>query len=273
MITRILVPFDGSAPARAALAYARLIASPGATVILVYVLPVRDLLDALGVGRAAERDARALLLEAAATFPTAQIHLPQGDPAQEIAAEGARVGADLIILGSRGRSLLSGLVLGSTARSLLHAATVPLLVVHEPIGALTSIVAAVEAGDASVRVARSAQELAAATGARVTLVNVVDADPAVVATPDQYGIPDQVWRDAVATHAERVFAPLRSLVPGASEALAYGRATDELPDAVKAYGAQVIVVARRGGSGIGVEAWTSVAATLAVRGPFATLVV
>lgn len=270
---RILVPFDGSAPARAALAHARLVAPSGAAVILAYVLPKHPLLDAFGVGGSAERDARALLGEAAATLPGAQVQLLEGAPAEAIAAEGARIQADLIILGSRGRSLLVGLVLGSTARELLQVATVPLLVVHEPVAAVTSIVAAVEVGAAAVRVARAAQALAAATGARITLVNVVDADPAVVAAPDQFGIPERLWRDALTAHTERVFAPLRALVPGATETLVYGHAKDELPDAIVAHGAQVIVVARRGGSGIDVQAWASVAASLAVRGPFATLVV
>lgn len=270
---RILVPFDGSAPARAALVYAGLIAPAEATVILAYVLPTHDLLDDLGVGGVAEQDATALLAEAASGFRNVQTKLLEGDPAEAIAAEGARVRADIIVLGSRGRSLLAGMVLGSTARKLLQRATVPLLVVHQPIFALESIVAAVETGDAAVRVARAAGVLAKGTGARVTLVNVVDADPAVVETPEQFGIPAQVWKDALAAHAERVFGPLRAFVPAAAEALRYGRAVDELPDAVAAHEAQVIVVARRGSSGLDVDAWSSVAANLAVRGPFATLVV
>jgi nucleotide-binding universal stress UspA family protein len=270
---RILVPFNGSATSRTALAYARLIAPAEATVILAYVLPARDLLDNLGVGATARRETTALVTEAAATFPRGEVRLLKGDPAEAIAAEAARTNVDLIVFGSRVRSRLAGFVLGSTGGKLLQAATVPLMVVHEAVPAITTIVAGVESGVPAVIVARAAQVLAKATGARVALVNVVDADPAVVSTPDEFGIPSQVWRDALSKHVERVFGPLRLHAPGASETLRYGRAVDELPDAAEALAAQVIVVARRGSSGRDVDAWSSVAASLAVRGPFATLVV
>lgn len=274
-MNKILVPFDGSVPSRAALVYARLIADnrPDATITLAYVVPRHDLLDKLGVGHTSEREAMALLTETGAAIPNAEVKLLRGVPSEAIAAEGAGMGADLIVLGSRGRSLLQGLVLGSTARELLQAATVPLLVVHEPIFTLSCIIAAVQPGGPALRVARAAQALAESTGAGVTLVNVVDADPAVMETPEQFGIPSSVWRDALAAHAERVFGPLRTLAPKAKEVLRYGRAVEELPDTVAAHGAQVIVVARRSRPIRTVEAWTSVAAALAVRGPFATLVV
>ncbi|MDP2311361.1 MAG: universal stress protein [Pseudomonadota bacterium] len=273
---RILVPFDGSDPARAALAHARVIvARTQAVVTLVYVLPRNELLAAIGAGSvSAEADATAVLTEASATLSSpAEIRLLHGEPAVAIAAEAERIAADLVVLGSRGRSPLLGLLLGSTARKLLHEATRPLMVVHEPVAAITSIVAGVEPGPDSVRVAQAAAALATATGASVTLVNVVDADRALVAQPEQFGIPAQVWRDALAAHAERAFAPLRAIVPGAVEVLRYGHAGSELRDAVADHGAQVVVVARKGSSGLDTEAWFSVAFTLAVRGPFATLVV
>jgi nucleotide-binding universal stress UspA family protein len=274
-LNRILVPFDGSEPARAALAHARVLAArSGATVTLAYVVPAPDLLADLGVGRSASRDAAGILAEAAKTIvtPTRTVLL-EGDPATALAAEADRLDVDLVILGSRGRSPLVGLVLGSTARKLLLTASRPVMVVHAPVDALRTVVAGVDTGESAAKVARAARALAEATGAAVTLVNVLDADRAVADRPEQFGIPAQVWKDAVAAHAERVFAPLRPLVPGAGEELRYGNATAELREAVDAHRAEVVVVARKGRSGLDVDAWFGVAFTLAVRGPFATLVV
>jgi len=54
-----------------------------------------------------------------------------GDPAAEIIAVAQERGADLIVLGSRGRTGLIRLVLGSVARNVLSGSTASVLVVHE----------------------------------------------------------------------------------------------------------------------------------------------
>ena len=54
-----------------------------------------------------------------------------GDPAAEIIAAGAEVGADLVVIGSRGRTGLASAVLGSVARNVLHGSLASVLVVHE----------------------------------------------------------------------------------------------------------------------------------------------
>jgi len=274
-LKRILVAFDGSEPARAALAHARILAArSGATLTLAYAVPAPDLLADLGVARSASRDANDILVEAAKSVATpTRMATLGGDPAAALAAEADRLDVDLIVLGSRGRSPLIGLVIGSTARKLLLTASRPVMIVHAPVDSVRTVVAAVDTGDSAAKVARAAQGLAAATGATVTLVNVLDADRAVADSPEQFGIPAQVWKDAVHAHAERVFAPLRPLAPGAAEDLRYGRATAELREAVEDHRAEVVVVARKGRSGLDIDSWFGVAFTLAVRGPFATLVV
>jgi len=55
-----------------------------------------------------------------------------GDPAGEIVAAAEKRGADLIVLGSRGRTGLTRLLLGSVARNVLSGSTASVLVVHEP---------------------------------------------------------------------------------------------------------------------------------------------
>jgi nucleotide-binding universal stress UspA family protein len=55
-----------------------------------------------------------------------------GGPAHVIAEAAESVGADLIVVGSRGHSVLSQVVLGSVPVRLLHIANCPVLVVPPP---------------------------------------------------------------------------------------------------------------------------------------------
>jgi nucleotide-binding universal stress UspA family protein len=58
--------------------------------------------------------------------------VPIGDAAAEIVDEATRWGADLIVLGSRGLTGVSRILLGSVARNVLQASTTSILVVREP---------------------------------------------------------------------------------------------------------------------------------------------
>jgi nucleotide-binding universal stress UspA family protein len=53
-----------------------------------------------------------------------------GDAAREIVAAARAHGADIIVMGSRGRSDLAGLILGSTAHKVLHLSDRPVLVIR-----------------------------------------------------------------------------------------------------------------------------------------------
>ncbi|MEO7230188.1 MAG: universal stress protein, partial [Candidatus Limnocylindrales bacterium] len=55
-----------------------------------------------------------------------------GDAAAEIIAATDSWGADLVVLGSRGRSGLTRVLLGSVARNVAHGSTASVMVVHEP---------------------------------------------------------------------------------------------------------------------------------------------
>jgi nucleotide-binding universal stress UspA family protein len=55
-----------------------------------------------------------------------------GDAAGEIVAAAEQRQADLIVLGSRGRTGLTRLLLGSVARNVLSGSTASVLIVHEP---------------------------------------------------------------------------------------------------------------------------------------------
>ena len=53
-----------------------------------------------------------------------------GHAAREIVHDAREVGADVIVMGSRGRGDLAGLVLGSTAHKVIHLSDRPVLVVR-----------------------------------------------------------------------------------------------------------------------------------------------
>ena len=57
-------------------------------------------------------------------------HTTYGRAAREIVAAARAHGADVIVMGSRGRSDLAGLVLGSTAHKVMHLSDRPVLVVR-----------------------------------------------------------------------------------------------------------------------------------------------
>lgn len=58
-------------------------------------------------------------------------YLVRGNAAARILEHAERHGCDLIVMGSRGRSRAAAALLGSTSHAVLHAATVPVLIVHD----------------------------------------------------------------------------------------------------------------------------------------------
>lgn len=57
-------------------------------------------------------------------------HYRQGDPAAEILSAAQELKADMIIMGSRGRGQIGGLILGSVSERVLHGAHTPVLIVR-----------------------------------------------------------------------------------------------------------------------------------------------
>lgn len=143
MISSILVAVDASEAAQAALRHAREMAKAfSAKLVLVNVVDVTKLLavagyetpypvDAIQVMR---DDAKTILAGAAVEcaadgLKTAEL-TSEGDAVEEILAIAKREKADLIALGTHGRSGLSRIFLGSVAEGVLRRSDVPVLVVR-----------------------------------------------------------------------------------------------------------------------------------------------
>jgi nucleotide-binding universal stress UspA family protein len=147
MISKILVATDGSETARKAVKYAAGLArETGAGIILLSVIDKSHLLSRSVPAVATpthlmepvedylKQAADAYIGEAARLFekkgmrPKKIVRL--GHPVREIIREAERNGADLIIVGSHGRSAATAAVLGSVAYGVIHRDTrIPVLVV------------------------------------------------------------------------------------------------------------------------------------------------
>lgn len=124
-IRRIAVAVDASEPAAAAAAYAlKLAATYGAEVVFVHAAERGE-----EAGPIADELERLAALAATAGLRTHTVHA-SGKPCDAIATAAAAVRADLIAIGTHGRTGADRLVLGSVAESVIVNSAVPVLVVH-----------------------------------------------------------------------------------------------------------------------------------------------
>lgn len=145
MYRRILVPIDGSETSGRALQEAIKLADREAQLRLVYVLEEIYLLDAEGYAyidyaalQQAVRNtgARTLALAAekvrqsGAAAETALLEASGERIASVIVSEAQQWKADLIVIGTHGRSGLNRLLLGSVAEGVVRVASVPVLLVR-----------------------------------------------------------------------------------------------------------------------------------------------
>ena len=142
-VSRILVPTDFTEAADDALSYATSLATQlGASVVVchVYQLPTalagaelstRPTIESTAeIDRAARIGVQeAIAKQLGARIPMAAIIRP-GNPETEILTIAREVSADLIILGSHGRSGLMRVLVGSVTDDLVHHAEIPVLVLH-----------------------------------------------------------------------------------------------------------------------------------------------
>ena len=138
MISRILVPTDFSESSDAALEFARAIAERvGASIHLLHVLNEPLLAEGLAAeafSRTTPSFERSVLDAAKADLSgradgAASAEVVFGHPA-DIGAYASKLGADLIVMGTRGRTGIAHLFLGSVAETVVRSAPCPVLTVR-----------------------------------------------------------------------------------------------------------------------------------------------
>lgn len=147
-VRRILVPIDFSPSSRAALEYALFLAAPlGAELEALHVWEPQgyvgpDALALLPVGTGqpgwdqtradVQREVEQLLAKAGARPRTAAVRVEAGEPSDTILRLAREGGADLIVMGTHGRTGLARLLIGSVAEAVLRRSSCPVLTIRVP---------------------------------------------------------------------------------------------------------------------------------------------
>jgi universal stress protein A len=147
-VTRVLVPIDFSPSSRAALEYATFLAGRlGAELEVLhvweppgYVGPDTLALLPVAPGQPGweqtrgevQREVERFLAKGAARPKQLSVRVEAGEPSDTILQIARDGGADLIVMGTHGRTGLSRLLIGSVAEAVLRRSTCPVLTVRVP---------------------------------------------------------------------------------------------------------------------------------------------
>lgn len=295
---RVVVGVDGSAGARAALLQALAEASRrGAELEVVSAAPVRlpwtgtapivvpDVDDVLAdTGSRAEAFLREVLAEATPRIPGAgdvrtRVVTAPGPAAQALVDRSD--GAQLLVVGNRGRGALRSALLGSVALHVVTHARCPVMVVHEPPDDTRppAVLVGVDGSAASAVACRVAVAEAVRRGARV---DVLTAWSPIDFWPDLYDVVGPSGDDVQSWVGERVEAVVSDVrawaaaeygaaAPLVKVEVAEGHPADLLVH--RAAGAALLVVGCRGHGSVRGLLLGSIALHVAVHAPCPVLVV
>lgn len=187
MVTRILVPLDGSPLAARALPYATALArATHARLILLRVVEAHGLTvqSRTRAQITVLQEAEAYLEQLAAPLRTqgltVDVATPYDVPAEAILDEIALRDADLVVMATHGRGGLGRWVCGSVAARILHATKVPVLLVRawqeqptQPFAAKPRIIVPLDGSPFAEAALPTARDLAATLGGELLFVQAV----------------------------------------------------------------------------------------------------
>lgn len=219
----------------------------------------------------------------AARDPEASVEVVDAAPADALVAEAGRLGARVIVVGSRARGALRRLLLGSVARRVVRRAGCATLVVRGRAREVTRVMMGIDGSANAQRAVDMVAALAAPRGGRVLLVAVVEAMkvPAMPLAPGsarRAAIGEieafnaaaleraRGWLAAAARHLERTGW-------GVKTAVERGRPLEVLEGAARESKADLVVIGARGVGGVERLLLGSVAEGLLDRSPTSVLVV
>jgi nucleotide-binding universal stress UspA family protein len=224
-IARVLCPIDFSEASRHALDRAAAIAGwHGANLTVLNVFPIMPVMDLppIALGEAGRKGIQSDMEQFTGAVPSGvmlDLRIEEAAEIQEEILKQARtLPADLLVLGSHGRSGLSKFVLGSIAEKVLRRAPCPVMIVpprapdtppDKPVR-FERILCAVDFSPASVRALEHAMALAEEGSARLTVLHAIEIPPEVREHP----LVGEIDVDGIraAAEADRL-RRLRALVP------------------------------------------------------------
>lgn len=190
-IHRILCPIDFSDASRHALDHAVVIAGwyqaritalhveQVPSLVMPPILAVADAPAASERRRLAEELMRSWLAPAVARGIQADVECVEGTPEHQIVKRAASLPADLVVIGTHGRTGFDRLLLGSTAEKVLRKAPCPVLTVPPPASATSTLpfkrlLCPVDFSEPSIAALTFAIALAEESDARVTILHVFE---------------------------------------------------------------------------------------------------
>lgn len=261
MYDDILLPFDGSDGAGAALHHAAELAHwADATVHVLFVADTTrdsvtvvetDVVDAL------VRKGRRIVEEAEETLETLGVDydsdVVQGNPAPAIVEYADQYGHDLLVLATHGRQGVSRYLLGSVAEKVVRLSSLPVLTTRMESDEqlqfpYENILVPTDGSPSAVQAGRYGISLAAALDAAVHALSVVDAGSFGVDV--RSGLAGQDHEQAATEAVEEIVAEAADNgVANTVERVAHGTPLEEILDTVDAQGIDAVVMGTAGRRG------------------------
>ena len=291
-ISRILVPTDFSATSDEALVYAKTLAGRlGASLHLVYAFEdpftsaafASELYSTLPLSmrdemlRDAERRLSERLPEDQKTLFNGTTEILTGTPTKTIIDYSATLGADLIVMGTHGRSGMAHLLLGSVAERVVRLAAAPVLTIRQPAGPVKRILVPTDFSATADAALDYAHLVAERFGASIQLLHILD-DPFVSEglTAEAYISEAPLLRSAMLSDARSRLAhrsaPREQGIRVDSEVL-FGHGAKTIADYASQRGVDLIVMGTHGRTGVAHLVLGSVAERLVRIAPCPVLTV
>lgn len=292
MVRKILVPLDGSPLAERAIPIAAALAGvTGSTIRLIRAVRTRRLPgvdatdDELAEMAAAEAYLDARATELARQGGAAETSAVFAPPTAAILEEAGQADAGMIVMATHGRGQLGRWIMGSTARAVLRAAPVPVLLVRawhahravERIGPGARIVVPLDGSNTAEGALPVAERLAATLHGQLVLVQAVPpTDPAL--TPDGMAVAlfhEEAGARLVAARAylEQVAGRLGPTASPAAREARIGDAAATIDAIARERGAALVVMVTHGRTGFDRVLLGSVAEALVRAGSTPLLLV
>ena len=270
-VTRILCPVDFSDFSRHAVDYALTVAHwYGGAITALHVIPPPVYIQPIAPAPLYPpivftpddleqfRRETAMFVEAESGRAPIEAIVVEGDPAKEIARIAKELSADMLVMGTHGRTGFERLLLGSVTERVLRKAPCPVLTVPRRVPDMVPtgpalfkrILCAVDFSPSSLKALEYARSLAEAAGGQLAVVHVVEfvamLEPVLMGGP---GAPqfEQVVRDNARTRLHEVVSR-QSVGTPASEIVGEGKPYREILRVATDQGSDLIVIGVHGGA-------------------------